>query len=240
MEPIHLLEVPEPAGSRIAVLVTVHPDDESFFHPFLLQQLWLKGWVIHVLYATKGEKGDVSVLGCDIVAANIRPLEAYAALHLVGVKKQNITFMGFVDGELAKQHRQRLVDLVWDYIEAVKAEMLITFDEGGVYGHDDHSVVGRAMQLMVRHKSFSTLRWAFFGAADPTVQDRWRSKISQIFVWPRQPTLGELGLRIEATDELLAVRMQMLKMHASQQADWHLFPMGPGDREAYLVFWLPD
>jgi len=128
------------------VVVHAHPDDEAIFTGGTLLRLAEAGMRTVVVFATDGsfEPGDAT--------AQVRRNEARMACDRLDVSR--VEFLGYGDSGIRAEskdelalHRadsaavsSRLAELIGDE----RATALVTYDEGGIYGHPDHLVVHRA------------------------------------------------------------------------------------------------
>jgi LmbE family N-acetylglucosaminyl deacetylase len=138
-------------GAR-ALAVVAHPDDESFGLGAVLAALSEAGGDVRVLCLTRGE---ASTLGAGQDLATVRRSElARAAAHL-GL--HDVTLDDFPDGELSSI-TEAFID------EAVErrrgdAEVLVTFEPGGVTGHRDHQVASAAAERVAARHGLVLVEW---------------------------------------------------------------------------------
>lgn len=96
-----------------ALVVSPHPDDETFGCGGALAFLTQAGSVVHVAFLTDGaasHPGHPSVAPSEIAA--MREAEARMATGLLGVEGANLAFLGERDGELAHLDRQRTASIL--------------------------------------------------------------------------------------------------------------------------------
>ncbi len=120
------------------VLVFAHPDDESFFAAATIAKYVKAGWDVDLICATKGEAGQSGQYG-DIIpnrVGEIRQKELEKAATLLGVS--TITFLGYEDGALAEEPPGELEDKIYDKLEELVPDCVITFDTTGITNHPDH------------------------------------------------------------------------------------------------------
>jgi hypothetical protein len=129
--------VPSPIGSmslpfRRLLVVTAHPDDESFALGGVLSAFGAQGVHASVPCFTHGER---STLGADCADLPVqRCKEPRAAAGVLGT--DDIALLAYPDGRLAEVAIDELVDHILQ--RAVKADELLAFDDGGVTGHPGH------------------------------------------------------------------------------------------------------
>lgn len=129
---------------RTVVFLHAHPDDEAIFTGGTLAELRARGVPTVVVFGTCGAADPDSAL------ADVRMAEAQAACAALGAAA---VFLGFGDSGLYGEspHPSALVAApLADVCAAVRsvlgeydASALVTYDEGGIYGHPDHLVVHR-------------------------------------------------------------------------------------------------
>lgn len=125
--------------ARSVLAVVAHPDDESFGLGAVLAHLGEQGAEVAVLCFTRGEASTLGV--ADPSLGDRRGAELAAAATELGVSR--VELFDRPDGSLASEPLDQLAAEVASVAEAVGAELLVVFDQGGVTGHPDH---GRATE----------------------------------------------------------------------------------------------
>jgi LmbE family N-acetylglucosaminyl deacetylase len=123
-----------PPGSSV-LAVCAHPDDESFGLGAVLHRLAADGGRISVLCFTHGEASTLGRYPTDL--GEIREAELAAAATELGVGQ--VELLDHPDGGLTDVPLDELVRAVTRTMDAVDADLLLVFDEGGVTGHPDHA-----------------------------------------------------------------------------------------------------
>jgi len=141
------------------VFFHAHPDDEVLFTGGTMARAGAEGHRVVLVTATRGERGvdRAGVLAGDETLGERREGELRESAKRLGVNRCEI--LGYVDSGMdgdgadgfcqasAEEAAQRLAAIVVD--EA--ADVLVTYDERGIYGHPDHLKVHkvglRAAQL---------------------------------------------------------------------------------------------
>ena len=127
------------------MVVHAHPDDEAIFTGGTLVRLAAAGVRTVVVFATDGSAESGDALG------TVRRDEARRACAILGAAR--VEFLGYGDSGIRAesslpaalhasdfdQIRDRLAALVLEE----QAGALVTYDDGGIYGHPDHLVVHR-------------------------------------------------------------------------------------------------
>jgi N-acetyl-1-D-myo-inositol-2-amino-2-deoxy-alpha-D-glucopyranoside deacetylase len=150
--------------------VHAHPDDEAIGTGGILAKYASMGVRTVVVYCTRGEEGDINnpdfvFPDPDMSIEDVRMKELAEALAVLDV--QSPYFLGYRDSGMAgttkndnplafanadiEEATSRLVDI----IREVKPDVIVTYNEKGVYGHPDHIMANRV-----------TVR-AFSAAGDP-------------------------------------------------------------------------
>lgn len=142
------------------MFVLAHPDDESLGNGGTIAKYAAEGVEICLVVATRGEKGwfsDPSEYPGAAALGRIREEELRSAAAVLGI--QEVSFLDYVDGEFDKADPQEAVSKIAAQIRRVQPQVVVTFDQNGLYGHPDHIAVCQ----------FTTS--AVAAAADPTFED---------------------------------------------------------------------
>ena len=137
------------------LLLLAHPDDETFGPGGTIARYADEGADVYLATATRGEVGmlgdppvtDLAHLG------EVRAAELRCAAGILGIRK--VSFLGFLDGQLASTPRERIVEKAVEQIRWTRPHVLIGFGPEGVSRHPDHMVM------------CSVALEAFDAAADP-------------------------------------------------------------------------
>jgi len=94
------------------LFISPHDDDVVLGGGLLLQLARMEDVPVHIIIVTDGAMGYCSIEEKDAIA-DIRRQEAIACYQLLGVSKENITFVGFPDCQLGayRGHRLAAADL---------------------------------------------------------------------------------------------------------------------------------
>ncbi len=133
-------------GKKIVVL-TAHPDDESFLAAGTIYANNQAGGQTVLVCATFGEKG-ASHLPAPISEAELgrlREQELRAAAKVVGITE--VRLLGYPDGKVDSM-RTQLFAVTAEVIEQVKPELLLSFGPDGVTGHNDHIAVSEVARQL--------------------------------------------------------------------------------------------
>jgi LmbE family N-acetylglucosaminyl deacetylase len=125
----------DPQLNATSVLaVCAHPDDESFALGAILDRLAATGIVTSVLCFTRGEASTLGASAEDLSATRRGELAEAAKV----LRAARVQLLEHPDGALFAVPLRELVREVDEAIDAVDADLLLVFDEGGVTGHPDH------------------------------------------------------------------------------------------------------
>jgi LmbE family N-acetylglucosaminyl deacetylase len=130
---------------RCILAVFAHPDDETSAAAGTLTHYAREGVDIHVVTATRGERGalgtgDLRIARRDLPA--VREAELRTVLALYGAHPPIL--LGYRDQELSTADFATLTHDVWQVMDAVRPDVVITFGPSGISGHDDHITMHRA------------------------------------------------------------------------------------------------
>jgi LmbE family N-acetylglucosaminyl deacetylase len=121
---------------KSVLVVFPHPDDETISCGGTLNRLSRAGSAVSVLLLTRGERGNARGT-FDPALGEIRNAEALRAADILGVTSLIHEDLG--DGRL-NGRRADVRGRIADGIEAIKPDLLITYDLAGLDGHPDHVV----------------------------------------------------------------------------------------------------
>ncbi len=155
---------------RKILIVTAHPDDETFGMGGTIAKYQAEGVEISVVCATKGEVGeaDAELLAQYKSMADLREAEMRCAMQVLKVR--DFYFLGYRDsgmqGSSENNHPQAFIQAPLErtgkeiafYLRKIRPTVVLTSDPMGGYGHPDHI---HAYQSVVK---------ALELAADPGIQ----------------------------------------------------------------------
>jgi len=138
------------ARSPRLLCILAHPDDESLGVGGILAKYAAQGVETYLVTATRGEKGwfgppednpGPTELG------RIRESELKEAAKVLGLREVNL--LDYHDGELEKADQCVLTQQLVGHIRRIRPDVVVTFDQNGVYGHPDHIAATRAATAAV-------------------------------------------------------------------------------------------
>ena len=125
-------------AGRTALAIFAHPDDESLACGGTLARLSDAGVRVVLLCASRGERGrtaDPSLVPHGNLG-EVRSQELRDAAAILGLS--DLIILNHPDGDLRWDHVKELHDDIVSAIGTHKPEVVITFDEDGLYWHLDH------------------------------------------------------------------------------------------------------
>ncbi|MEM1249251.1 MAG: PIG-L deacetylase family protein [Acidobacteriota bacterium] len=124
--------VEEWTGKKVLV-VTPHPDDETFTSGGTLALLADRGNDIHVVIYTSDNAGSRDPSMTHDRLAAIRRAEEEDACRILGIPSENLTWLGHDDGMLEYVDPRELTREVAQHIRRVRPDVLFTIDPGAPY-----------------------------------------------------------------------------------------------------------
>lgn len=140
---------------RTLLAVLAHPDDESFGIGGTLAKYAAEGVRVVLACATGGEAGEISdpSLGTKEQLAGIRERELRCACDVLGIGELHL--LGYRDSGMAgspdnddlrslvQADPAEVAGKIVRLIRQVRPQVVVTFEEGGGYGHPDHVAIHR-------------------------------------------------------------------------------------------------
>lgn len=122
--------------AKRVLLVTAHPDDECmFFGPFIIRLLKKEMTLVYILCMSKGDYKNKGIL---------RKQELYDSCRVLGVPSENIYLCCSTlrkDGPMFDWKPESTSEVIRTYVETLDIDTIVTFDQGGVSGHVNHSAL---------------------------------------------------------------------------------------------------
>jgi LmbE family N-acetylglucosaminyl deacetylase len=122
--------------------IGAHPDDEGSCSGSLAKYA-AEGVRAYVACATRGDGVDAQIKDPTIATretlGQVRSQELVCACSKLGLQPPH--FLGHQDGEVDKVHTESAAREVAKLIRELKAQVVVTHDPGGGYGHPDHIAV---------------------------------------------------------------------------------------------------
>lgn len=118
---------------KTILVVTPHPDDETFSLGGLLAMLVANGNKIQILIYTSDNAGSNDPTMTKERLAGIRRQEEEDACQILGIPKENITWLGYDDGLLEYVDRLELTKQVTREIRRHRPDAVFSIDPGAPY-----------------------------------------------------------------------------------------------------------
>lgn len=131
-------------GKRL-LIVTAHPDDESFAVAGTILQNKQAGGQAFLICATLGERGQTHFkkpISLNAVK-KIRKTELNKVVRFLGIKKS--FSLNLPDTKLP-QREKKLKNKVTALVQQLKVDYILSFGPDGYTGHKDHITVGKVAQ----------------------------------------------------------------------------------------------
>lgn len=174
-----------------------HPDDESLGTGGILAKYASEGIETYLVTATRGERGwfgpkdenpGLAELG------RIRERELLSAADVLGL--QEVSILDYVDGDFDQADPKEVIGKIVGHIRRVKPDVVVTFDQNGLYGHPDHVAICQFASAAVM---------AAADAMYPDVSEYLPHRVSKLYymVWNEsvrdayQAAFGELVMSME-------------------------------------------
>jgi len=128
----------------VILLAFAHPDDEQFGKAGALMKAIDRGARVHVVTATRGQVGGISdpALATPETLGAVREQELRDACAICGFEPPIL--LDYMDGALADADPAGVRDAVVAEIRRLRADVVMTFDRNGGYGHRDHIAIHHA------------------------------------------------------------------------------------------------
>ncbi len=224
-------------GSPVTLLVvTAHPDDEAFGTSGTLARYGAEGIRTALVCVTRGEAGQTGGLADSPAAlAELRSDELRCSAQLIGLSE--LYLLDYPDGGAAAWNLPALTAQFGGLIDALRPEVIVTFDEHGITYHPDHIAVHRAVVDAIRAApDHLGVRRLFYQVV--TCQELANPEGAKFACV--SPDAVEVTVDISAFEQ---VKRVALACHRSQSADTAQIlslPEGSIVAEHYLLGWAAD
>ncbi len=132
---------------RSLLAIFAHPDDESIVAGGTIAHHVDLGWRAALICATRGEWGPISneTLADRENLGEVRERELNLACQALGIDW--LRFLDLQDGCIAAvpgtEDEEKALEKIVRAIRELRPQIVITFGPDGLYGHDDHVVIGQ-------------------------------------------------------------------------------------------------
>lgn len=122
---------------KTMLLVFAHPSDESFLVGGTVAKYAAMDYKIELIVATNGEKGQNGTFtwAHEQALADLRKKELEAAAHVLGIR--NVVFLSQPDGGLSTISPGTIEDPIYQKMEELKPDIVITHDTTGMNNDPD-------------------------------------------------------------------------------------------------------
>ena len=200
--------------------VWAHPDDEAYLSSALMASVRRAGGRVVVATATRGEHGtpDPETWPPDELA-RIRERELMESLAHIDVHEHE--WLGHGDGLLPDVPFETGVAQVSAILERVRPDTVVTFGPDGMTGHPDHQTISAWVTEAWRRAGSPGALW--YATTTPEFQEQWEELHQQLDIWfegmvPPVTAASDLALHLVCDPDLLDLKQQVLRAHASQTA----------------------
>lgn len=194
---------------KTAIVFAPHPDDETFGCGGTIARKLSEGFEVFVVLMTDGRHAYSKVFGIEKDPTpdelmRIRMIEVENAMGILGLRKENLIFLGFEDGTLKKEEEE-VVQMVTRILTShLPVEVYYTYEKDQ---HPDHRAAGRIVENSVKGTGFPIKQYGYS-------------------IWPRKGPFGRLmttrstlmrdnGSGIEIS-EFLSLKEMAIKAYKSQ------------------------
>jgi len=220
-----------PPARRCILAVFAHPDDETSTAAGTFIQYAREGVDIHVVTATRGERGalgtgDLSIERRDLPA--VREAELRAVLALYGANQPIL--LDYRDQELITADFARLTQDVLRAMASVRPDVVITFGPSGISDHDDHKIIHRvATEAFHRYRHMAAVAPRLYYVAIPP-------EVAAQFALHLHPSEMTLSVCIDIAD-VKPMKLQGLRTYRSQTDAQELAVLFASDQFSYEWFY---
>jgi len=137
------------------LIIFPHADDEVLTTGGLIGALKDQGSHVTLVVLTKGEKGTPTG-ELKLSLKETRTAEVQSVSKILGVS--NLTQEDFGDGDLVNK-RDEITQYLSELITQKKPDLILTYDQAGLYGHPDHIVVAEIITDLVNRQFNKTDLW---------------------------------------------------------------------------------
>ncbi|MGQ9873698.1 MAG: PIG-L deacetylase family protein [Chloroflexus sp.] len=153
------------------MVVTAHPDDESFPIGGTIARYATQGVDVTLLCAARGEKGIPNLSAAATAALREQELRKAAAELAVS----DVRFLDLIDGEVMQADADYVVGQLVTTLQQIRPDVVITFGPDGISGHPDHIAIShdttQAFKLALEKKALSpTARLYYITPSEATAQ----------------------------------------------------------------------
>jgi len=197
------------SGKSILVL-TPHPDDETFAMGGTLAKLAANGNTINIVIFTNDNKGSQDLDMTRERLARIRRAEEEKSAEILGISKENLYWLGYEDGDLEYADPKVLRGEIARYIKLFKPDAVFTPDPGNVdvqWHKTDHRMAANISQ-----DAFIAAEWHLYYPQHYLDEGLFPFNVPQIYYYYSQRPNYEIPI----TKKEFELKMKASAAHVSQ------------------------
>ncbi len=198
-------------SGKTIVAVFAHPDDEAFGPSGTLHKLAQKN-DLYLICVTNGDAGENNLSRpSKRTIGEIRRSELRKSAQIIGIKK--VYFLDYVDGTLSNSLYHEIAEKIEKILNRLKAEILITFESGGISGHIDHIAVS-----MITTYVFKRLPFVQKILYSGMLRERAETRDNYFIYVPPGYKRSEFDLIVDVSD-VWDTKLEAMRQHKSQAKD---------------------
>lgn len=219
-------------GKKI-LIITAHPDDESFLAAGTMYKNRQHGGQTVILCASFGERGD-AFLKRPMETARLKALrkkELESAARFLGVRK--LVLLRLPDTKI-KEHAQSVFARGLSLVEHYKPHVIVSFGAYGFSGHYDHIAVGEVARRLARRSDIPLYTFTLSVRAARMTIRRLRMRARELIYTKKKPVFEKPTLRVAVDTK---IKTKAIRFHASQLGGKQPFSnLPPALRRERLAF----
>lgn len=141
-------EMTPPVRDQKILIFSPHQDDETIGTGGYIATAIDVGAKVEIVLVTDGNKRKLRTL---------RYREFESATHLLGVPKENLTYLKYPDSSLKNQDKEKLKTQFTEIIEQKKPDIVISPYSKDI--HPDHATIGVIIEEIVKEKNIKTFEY---------------------------------------------------------------------------------
>ncbi len=145
---------------KTVLIFTPHPDDDTFGCGGIMKILADNGNNVQVVVFTNDDKGSRDLEMTSERLARIRKAEQEKACEILGIPKENITWLGYEDGNLEYADPQRLRGEVAKEMKRHRPDAVFTVDPGSE--HERWHKTDHRMAAFITQDAFIASEWHLY------------------------------------------------------------------------------
>lgn len=154
---------------KTVLIFTPHPDDDTFACGGIMKILADNGNNIQVVIYTNDDKGSLDLEMTSERLARIRKAEEEKACEILGIPKENITWLGYEDGNLEYVDPQRLRGEAARQMKKHRPDAVFTVDPGSE--HERWHKTDHRMAAFITQDAFIAAEWHLYYPHHLLVED---------------------------------------------------------------------